>query len=209
MAVLHHRSPPPSGRNRPRGRWASVVALAACALAACSSTAASPPATATPTAQPSPTPRGPTTFRSPLYGYTITLPAGWTVDLPAAQRWDGSGSPGDDDPQNDVFSGPGRVLSWAASAPTTRTLAAYEAATFAASRAEHGCPDRDQQDPITIDGQPGLLLSWNCGLLINVALTVRNGTGYTFGFKNPDVPAATDPADRAAFETLLSSVKLP
>ena len=64
-------------------------------------------------------------------------------------------------------------------------------------------------EPIQIGGQAGVLLSWNCGILINEALTIRNDTGFVFVMRDTGVQAATDPDDRAIFETLLDSVKFP
>ena len=44
------------------------------------------------------------TFTSPLYGYTVTLPAGWSA-TPATKVWDGKGAPGSEDPAVDKFHG--------------------------------------------------------------------------------------------------------
>ncbi|MDQ6682124.1 MAG: hypothetical protein M3Y88_02495 [Chloroflexota bacterium] len=52
-------------------------------------------------------------------------------------------------------------------------------------------------------------MSWNCGILINVAVAVHNGTGYTFVFRDPAVQAATDPTDHRTFIDLLKSVRFP
>ncbi len=62
------------------------------------------------------------------------------------------------------------------------------------------------QDQIEIGGQPAVLLGWNCGILINLAITVHNGTAYVFGFRDPAVNAPSDQADRGAFLALLKSV---
>ena len=58
-------------------------------------------------------------------------------------------------------------------------------------------------------GQPGVLLAYNCGILINIAATVHHGVGYWFAFRDPAVAAATDPADHAAFMDILRSVQFP
>ena len=74
---------------------------------------------------------------------------------------------------------------------------------------DHGdtCPvTPDARNPIEIGGQPGTQLAWNCGILINQAVTVDNGVGYFFGFRDPSVQAATDSADRELFVELLKSV---
>ena len=54
-----------------------------------------------------------------------------------------------------------------------------------------------------------MLLSWDCGILINQALLIRDGTGFVFVMSDPGVQAATDATDRALLEGLLDSVTLP
>jgi len=51
-----------------------------------------------------------------------------------------------------------------------------------------------------------MLVSLNCGILINAAFTVVNGDGYQFLFKDDAVQAATDPTDLAEFTAMLGSV---
>jgi len=51
-----------------------------------------------------------------------------------------------------------------------------------------------------------VLLAYNCGILINIATTVRHGVAYQFVFRDGGVPAATDPADNATFMQMLRSV---
>ena len=46
-------------------------------------------------------------------------------------------------------------------------------------------------------------------VLINIALVVHDGIGYSFGMRDPAVHAATDPTDRAALLKLLKSVEFP
>ena len=67
----------------------------------------------------------------------------------------------------------------------------------------------ESQDPIEIGGEPGVLSSYDCGILINTAVTVHDGVAYVFGFRDPAVHAATSPDDRALFIALLESVKFP
>ena len=33
-----------------------------------------------------------------------------------------------------------------------------------------------------LGGQPGTLLAWNCGVLVNQAVSVEHGVGFFFGF---------------------------
>ena len=67
-----------------------------------------------PATRPHPTAR---IITSRYYHYAEALSAGWRLAGQATQRWDGSGSPGDYDPQSDLFLGPGGVEAWAYAAP--------------------------------------------------------------------------------------------
>jgi hypothetical protein len=110
----------------------------------------------------------------------------------------------------DQFIGPADASSWAYAAPTTKVLASYVRATIEATLEDHAdtCPAAPAaKDPIQIGGQPGTLLAWNCGILINQAVTVENGVGYFFGLRDLSVQAATNAADRKLFLGLLKSVQ--
>ena len=78
---------------------------------------------------------------------------------------------------------------------------------------DHGetCPASGPEttEPIKIGREAGALLSWDCGILINMAVLVRDGTGFVLVMRDPDVHAATDAADRAILEELLDSVTFP
>src|SRR4029077_16084411 len=103
---------------------------------------------------------------------------------------------------------PAAASAWFFGAPTTKDLAGKVKESIAANAAAHGntCPAVPEiKDPVDIAGQPGTLLGWNCGILINSGITVHDGVAYLFGFRDPGVHAATDPADRAAFLELLKS----
>lgn len=80
---------------------------------------------------------------------------------------------------------------------------------MAANARDHGdtCPAKPEtKHRITIGGGPGVLLTYNCGILINLAAAVHHGVGYQFGFRDPTVQAATDPADQTAFLAILESI---
>jgi hypothetical protein len=146
----------------------------------------------------------PTVFTSSRYRYSITLPAGWFAGS-ALQTWDGKGAPTIIDNTVDTFGS----SALAAAAPTKSSLSEWVATSIAAVQQDHSdtCPTSpDSVTPVTIGGQPGTLVAWNCGILINNALTVVNGYGYLFTFRDPAVAAATDPADQALFTTMLRSV---
>jgi hypothetical protein len=178
--------------------------LTAIALVACTTAASS--AVTSPT--PSPSAR-PTTFTSQTYGYSLTLPEGW-IGVQASERWDGKGSPGSIDVVADQFSGFATAESWAFAAPTTKGLGPYARGTIEATLEDHGdtCPAGPvAEHPVEIGGQPGVLLEWDCGLLINQAIAVEKGVGYFFGLRDPSVHSATNPRDRKLFLGLLASVQ--
>jgi hypothetical protein len=189
----------------------SVAASVATDPSPSASAAASPtPASAAPSVAASAA-SGPTTFTSATYGYSLTLPGGWTA-IQASKAWDGTGAPFHDVPEADQFVGPSAASAWFFGAPTAKKLADRVKESITANAAAHGntCPPVPEvQDPIKIGGQPGTFLAYNCGILINSAIAVHNGVAYLFGFRDPGVHAATDPADRAAFLALLKSVRFP
>jgi hypothetical protein len=91
----------------------------------------------------------------------------------------------------------------------TRALA-YARYLVAWNARFHGdtCPAKPHTSrSITVGGDPGILLAYDCGILINIAGTVHEGLGYWFGFRDPSVQAATDPVDRNAFLQILGSVR--
>lgn len=144
------------------------------------------------------------------YHYAETLPAGWRLVGQAAQQWDGTGSPGDYDLQSDLFLGPGGVEAWAYAAPTKENLAAYTRTTIQAAATVHQCPANPQSSQaITIGGAPARLLAFQCparsGFLVELAVTVHDGTAFVFGSQNP---AGTKASDRAAFRQWLAGIQL-
>ena len=158
-----------------------------------------------------PTPAASSTFNSRLYPYSISVPAGWTATW-AAARWDGSGAPDRQDLTVDVMVSPGTAVALGQSAPTTKSLAKYTADGIATNFTVHRdtCPGAEHPESVesvTVGGEPGKLVSLNCGILVNIAFTVHAGQGYRFTFVDDAVHAATDPADRATFIALLASVQ--
>ena len=173
---------------------------------------ASPPVVSPSPAVASPSPlASPMSFASDTYGYSLSVPLGWTT-VQATEVWDGQGAPSHEQPVADQLVGPGPASAWAYAATTASDLAVYAEETIAATNADHGdtCPSTPEvQEPIDIGGETGTLLSWDCGILINLAVTVHDGIGYLFGFRDPAIHAATDEADRVIFEQLLASVRFP
>jgi hypothetical protein len=151
------------------------------------------------------------TFTSGTYGYTLQLPALWSSIL-AQKKWDGKASLSSDSDEVDQFPGTYQASSWAVAAPSKQDLAAYTAAMMAANARDHGdtCPAKPEtRNQIMVGDEPGTLLEYNCGILINLAAAIHHGVGYQFGFRDPTVNSATDPADHATFLNILKSVQFP
>ena len=101
---------------------------------------------------------------------------------------------------------------FAFAAPISLDLAGYATDVIARNVKFHGdtCPPTpDKTEPTTIGGDPATFIAWNCGILINIAVTVHDGVGYMFGMRDVDVHAATDPTDRATLLAMLKSVEFP
>jgi hypothetical protein len=193
----------------------TALTLATCLIASCSAGATStsspsvagPGATGSSPSQPASTVR----FDSPEYGYAVTLPTGWTANQ-AYSKWDGKTELSKDSFDVDVFVGPSSAISFAAAAGWTHGLAAYARYLIASTERYHvdTCPRRpNRQAGIAIGGRQGVLLEYNCGILINIAATVRHGVGYVFTFRDDSVQAAFDRTDHAVFAATLRSVEFP
>ena len=227
-----HRMPTARARRQARRRLALV--LATIGVAGCTGSAAGPaPSTTAPTAAaasipaptevassqpssaaasvaPTATP-GPVRFTSALYGYSIVLPAGWYAAA-AILRWEGSSQPGSTDPTVDKFGGPGTVSAFGFAGPVAMTLAAFTKDRIAATARDHGdtCPATPEvNEPISIGGQPGVVLKFNCGILINQAITIVDGVGYSFVLRDSGIAAASDARDESAFTSMLAAVTFP
>jgi hypothetical protein len=192
-----------------RPTWRAGGAFGAMLLIAACGSAAAPTSTTRPSAKASSSPT-PMVFASTLYPYSITLPTGWIANA-ATTTWDGTGAPAGDEPVVDAFENPSlAAMAFGSATPAKSPLAAWVADGIAANFLVHGdrCPQTPNSvEPVTIGGQPGKLVAWNCSeTLINAAFTVANGYGFRFVFRDPNIPAATDAADRATFTTMLESV---
>jgi hypothetical protein len=149
-------------------------------------------------------------FRSPFYGYAIPIPTGWSA-TPATTRWDGESQPSLG-PNVDLISGPHLVVLGFAG-PFAGDLAAFTADRIAANARDHAdtCrPDALQSDePTTVGGQPGVLLTWSCGALVEQAITVRAGFAYAFTIRDAGFQPALDQADLASVRSMLQSITFP
>jgi hypothetical protein len=193
------------------GASSSSAATASPATSSTPSAAGSTAASSPPTQEPSATPR---LFTSDHYGYTVSVPTGWTADG-ATQTWDGASpmAPGHDDPLVDQFTAPPRYARlWVFAAPTTLDLAAYATHTTDANAAEHPCsvgsqtPEKDEA--VTIDGTPARLLTVHCGILVLIAVAIHRHTGFVFGYQDPNGGLSFDAEDRATFLQFLNGVRL-
>jgi hypothetical protein len=149
------------------------------------------------------------------YGYTEALPAGWRLARQATRQWNGTGGPGYDRPVVDLFAGPRGVQAWAYAAPTRKSLESYATAVIRGARAAHPCAPPQTSQAIRIGGAPARLLGMQCaagsGFLVEIAVTVHNGTGFVFASQPaPGATTATDRAtERAAFRNFLAGIRLP
>ena len=190
------------------GTLIMVALLAGCASSA--TTGSSAPPIQSPAATASAPPSDAGIFTSRHYGYTEALPTGWTGGQ-ATQKWDGTGSPGDEDSVVDLFQGPGGIEAWAMATPTKENLVAYARTTIQAAAAAHPCPATPQTDQaIAIGGSPARLLSMQCpagsGFLVELAVTIHDGTAFVFASQHP-FGTTNQSADRAAFRAFLDSIR--
>src|SRR5262245_54241051 len=121
-------------------------------------------------------------FTSPFYGYTVTLPAGWTT-IAARLEWDGKGAPGAIAPAVDRFLISGEESVFAFAAPISLDLAGYAADVIARNEELRGDTCKTKPEPTeetTIGSEPAAFIAWDCGILINIALATHEGTGYEF-----------------------------
>ena len=215
-------------RQRRSAPWG--VAIAALVLSAGCAASASPPGSKPPpTIQGSPAASSarysaPTTFASPLYRYSVTLPAGWLV-IPAQATWDGAAPVGHDDPIVDQLIAPEVAnrcrtvfacgpIAWALAAPTAKSLAALNADTDASEARDHPCPPTpESQDPTKIGGEAASLSAKHCpmdgGLLVLRAIAIHKGVAYYFWLQDPANEREVEPLDRADFDALIAAVRLP
>lgn len=175
-------------------------------LTACPTLASPGPSTVLPT----PAMTGPVTFVSPLYRYSLAVPAGWGA-TPAVVCWDGVSAPSVG-PNVDLITGR-HLLALGFAGPFAGTVAEFSQDRIVATVRDHsdtcytGVPDSTQS--ISIGGQPGLLLSWNCGARIDDALTVHAGIGYEFTIRDAAFSPTLDPTDLATVRSMLASLTFP
>lgn len=202
--------------NRARA-WAALTLAALFVITSCggAGSSSSPPsstnAVTTPPSQSASQSTAPGTFTSATYGYTVTVPVTWT-SAQATSRWDGRTGLNIASPAVDKFEAGSAEVVWAVATPWKGDLAAWTKFSIDWTNQFHGdscTAEPATRTPVTIGGQPGVLLAYDCGVLINVGATVHSGIGYWFTLKDEAVQAATDPTDHAMFLRILRSVRFP
>jgi hypothetical protein len=190
---------------------AALVVLAGCSSIASPSSGAAgtAAATAVPVASSKP-PETPSLFTSTQYPYSVMLPYGWHAGA-AIAKWDGVSQPGSTEPTVDKFGGSASASAFAMAAATNLDLTDLVKDRIAANFRDHGdtCPKEapDVNQPTTVGDDPAVFLAWNCGILINMVITVHDGLAFLMVMRDVQVHAATDPADRALLDALVSGVR--
>ena len=127
-------------------------------------------------------------FTSRHYGYTEALPAGWRLARQATRQWSGKGGPGYDRPVVDLFAGPRGVRPGRTRHQRRSVWQSYTSAIIQAARAAHPCSPPLTDQALRIGGAPARLVGMHCpasgSFLVEIAVTVRNGTGFVFVSQN-------------------------
>jgi hypothetical protein len=153
----------------------------------------------------------PRTFTSKAYGYTVTVPAHWTSRQSFA-KWDGESELDGDSAFVDLLGQPAESRGvWAAAARSRGDLATDTTFAMAWNTHFHGdtCPGPPTRTRVTVGGRPGVLLAYDCGILVDFVVTIERGIEYWFVFVDQVMPEANDRADRATFAGILKSVRFP
>ena len=149
------------------------------------------------------------TFTSTLYGYSMTVPTGWTA-APARIVWDGDADAGHDTPMVDRMAAPSGAAAWAYAQPVDTDLETYTASRNLADNVDYDCPlVPETSEPIVIDGEMGVLQSKQCGILVMSVQVIHDGIAYSIYMQDYNVEAASDADDLAVFHEMLDSVDLP
>ena len=161
---------------------------------------ASPSRSPSPSALPTPPPLT-GTYTSAVHGISISYPAGWTTRPATDPGWVGEAnfqSPGGDVLYDPVLED--HLFIGLASVPLDGQ--AGDAWVTAALSADEACVTVEPE-PITVDGAPGFI----CGTL---ALTWAGDRGYSIRlYTSGDEPWLSDVYDRAWFDDVLATVRLP
>jgi len=184
---------------------AAISLTLAGALVGCASSLAASPGASTPRSG-APGASATAAFTSRLYGYTVALPAGWSVQ--PGQHWGGTGGPG----SVDVFRGQPNVAAWAFAVPRPASPAAY-ATAITRTAAQLPCPAAPQtSQAVTIGGVPARLIAMRCpahgGVLMLTAVTTRGQSTLVIMFEDSSGISSAERPDRAAFREFLAGIRL-
>ena len=167
----------------------------------------SPTPAPTATVQPSPSPISapPLTqsFTSPLLGYSVSYPDGWTAEA-ATEPWTGGPSTHPvTDPQADRLYHP-TLTDHLFLTITSQPIGDSTPEDWIAQQMAES-PECTTTKPIAVDEASGLIGSEGCDL----AIVTTAGRGYWISLRaSKDDPSAVAPFDRAWFEEVLATVQL-
>jgi hypothetical protein len=148
-----------------------------------------------------------TPFVSRHYGYAVTS-KDWT-GTDATTAWDGTGSPGEDDPAVDKLEDPQAHTAFAFGERTEASLEKFVTAFRRTNATVHPCPVRPEKTgPITIGNEPAILDQMHClplssGPFVLTAFVVHAGRAYVFYTL---AVALSDAATRSWFMSLLKDI---
>ena len=175
--------------------------------------ASEPPASAAPSEAPAsaaPSPVSPPplteTFTSPLHGFSVSYPEGWTVDA-ATEPWT-------DPPNSQSFNNP-QADHLLRSTVTIEPFLTFNSQPIGDSTPEDWIAEQMAEwadtagctatEPIAVDGATGLIGGEGCDL----AVVTTDGRGYWISFRQEGgAPSATPRFDRVWFEEVLATMDL-
>jgi hypothetical protein len=169
-------------------------------------------------AGPAPTPKHstlalPQTHRSPLYGYQMSFPVGWTL-VPGRKAWTFTG-PDRGPTSEDRYQSPGKPAIFVSSQrlPAGMTdaqwLTDYLPAPNDPSVAMPQCfPPRSPFTPVVIDGHAGGIDGGDYGCSFTEAVVIANHVAYVFTAQPDPDHVNTAIFDMGVFGPMLASVQL-
>ncbi|HTY72982.1 MAG TPA: hypothetical protein VMI11_11240 [Actinomycetes bacterium] len=147
-------------------------------------------------------------FTSPLFGYSIAYPSGWTVTSGMKAWTDPEGDP----PSVDVFQSPGKARFLVVSQPLPRGWSAlrWERQVDEPGTLARCFPAPGRWKTVTVDGHQGGILGGDYGCFFTKAVVVANGRGYLFtGQAGPTMDfSGSTIFDRTLFDEMVDSISL-
>ena len=120
---------------------------------------------------------------SKTYRYVVTSTE-WT-GTNATRPWDGTGSPGDDDPAVDTLVGPDGQQAFGFGMSTEAGLGRFATRFRRANANVHPCPVKPERtDRTTVGSEPAIVDEMHCpaagGPFVMTAFVVHDGRAYVF-----------------------------